>query len=239
MISNILLLYILIGSLLMVLIIMLIRLRKFKTWIKTRTKKRPMEEIAFLTYQAEEASEVHISGGGSRVPIGRVIIGEGKDDNAYVDVLMSDFDDESIKPVYRSCGYIGQDGYIYKKLSPNKKPIKIGYTARPSDPNTPTTIGERTWRTLWLGCTLNAYMDMPSTRVEAVKANDSEKAKITGIGNEVESGDDTIKNEDVKEEVKIEEVKEEDFKENVPNETVPEEVIEAPRSHKKDIPRSS
>ncbi|QVJ81679.1 Formylglycine-generating enzyme, required for sulfatase activity, contains SUMF1/FGE domain [Prevotella sp. khp1] len=231
MISNILLLYILIGSLLIVLIIMLIRLRKFKTWIKTRTKKRPMEEIAFLTYQTEEASEVHISGGGSRVPIGRVIIGEGKDDNAYVDVLMSDFDDDSIKPLYRSCGYIGQDGYIYKKLSPNKKPIKIGYTARPSDPNTPTTIGERTWRTLWLGCTLNAYLDMPSKQTEEeIKANDPKITKITGIGNEVESGDGAIKNEEIEqEEVKQEVVKEDEVKEDVPNETAPEEVKETPR----------
>ena len=140
MFSNTILLYILLASLFIVLITTIVRLRKFKTWIKTRTKKRPMEEIGYLLYNdTGEASEVHVSGSGRRVPIGRVIIGDGKDENAYVEVLVSDFEDESSKPIYRSCGYVDPNGYIYRRLSKDKKPEKIGYTAKPSSPNVPTT----------------------------------------------------------------------------------------------------
>lgn len=178
MFSNIILLYILLVSLFIVLVTMMVRLRKVKTWIKTRTKTRPMEEIGYLLYNdMGEASEVHVSGSGSRVPIGRVIIGDGKDDNGYVEVLVSDFDDDSQKPEYRSCGYVSQDGYIYRRLTKDKKPEKIGYTARPSAPDTPTTIGERTWNTLWLGCTLNAYMGMPTAAIEDSNAQSSETSK--------------------------------------------------------------
>ena len=185
MFSNTLLLYILLASLFVVLVTMIVRLRKFKTWIKTRTKKRPMEEIGYLLYnEMGEASEIHVSGSGRRVPIGRVIIGDGKDDNAYVEVLVSDFEDESSKPIYRSCGYVDPNGYIYRRLSKGKKPEKIGYTAKPSSPNVPTTVGERTWRTLWLGCTLNAYIGKPTTTIDDTdKENDgqSSQKKITGI----------------------------------------------------------
>ena len=50
MFSNIILFYILLASLFIVFVTMIARLRKFKTWINTRTKNRPMEEIGFLLY---------------------------------------------------------------------------------------------------------------------------------------------------------------------------------------------
>lgn len=186
MFSNLILLNILLASLFVVFITMIARLRKFKTWIKTRTKIRPMEEIGYLLYnEMGEASEVHVSGSGKCMPIGRVIIGDGKDDNAYVEVLVSDFEGESSKPMYRSCGYVDSNGYIYRRLSKGKKPEKIGYTAKPSSPNIPTTIGERTWRTLWLGCTLNAYLGEPTASVDECdkksdnQENDKTKTKQT------------------------------------------------------------
>ena len=144
-----------------------------------------MTEVGYLEYNKGEASEVFVSGG-SRVPIGRVIIGESRDENGYVEILNSSYDESSGKPLYRPCGYISPDGYIYKKLGKNKRPERIGYTARPSNPNAPTSIGERTWKTLWLKCTLHAYLGSPVIVEETIPEKTEKKTeKITGIGNDV------------------------------------------------------
>ena len=177
-------LYIIVGWFLLLLGQAIVRLLKVKAWIKTKTKKGIMTEVGYLEYNNGEASEVFVSGG-SRTPVGRVIIGESRDENGYVEVLTSSYEESSGKPLYRPCGYISPDGYIYKKLGKSKRPEKIGYTARPSDPNTPTSIGERTWKSLWLKCTLNAYLGVPQTVVEdAPDTKEQKQTKITGIGND-------------------------------------------------------
>lgn len=175
------LLALLIVSTLFMLIKGLLTLGKNRTWIKTRTRKMPMEEIGFLLYGDNgDASCVYVSGGSGKTPIGRVIIGDGSDENAYVEILTSDYEDETDNPKYRTCGYITPEGIIYKKLSPKKKAEIIGFTARPSAPNVPTTLGERSWKSLWLKSTLNVYLGIPPTadqsdQSEAVNAKSKTK----------------------------------------------------------------
>lgn len=187
MFSSTVLFYILIGSLAFTVLSSLIQLRKFKTWIKTKVGKRPMEEIAYLLFgTGGDASYVYVSGGANKVPIGRVIMGDNNDSNAYIDLLISDYEDESVKPQYRSCGYITPEGYIYRKLSSGKKPELIGFTAKPSAPDIPTTKGERTWKSLWMRCTLNVYLGMPPATLEDAEdtKEDGESKPITGINSE-------------------------------------------------------
>lgn len=112
---------------------------------------------------SHEVPEVHLIGRSKGPAIGRVKMGED-DDNAYVEILTSDGTDDSIKPQYRTCGYITQQGVIYRQLRKSGKAEKIGYTAKPSDPNTPSAVGERSWKTMWLQCTLNTYKGEPKTK---------------------------------------------------------------------------
>lgn len=179
-------LYIIAGWFLFLLIQAIVRLLKVRAWINTKTKKGIMTEVGYLEYNKGEASEVFVSGG-TRIPIGRVIIGESRDDNGYVEILSSSYEESSEKPSYRPCGYISPDGYIYKKIGKSKRPERIGYTARPSNPNVPTSVGERTWRSLWLKCTLNAYSGNPQ-KVEEKNEEDkkgeqgkSEQKKVANL----------------------------------------------------------
>lgn len=141
----------------------LYQLFKVKIWIKTKTKRQPgMTTIAQMKYIGnQEVPEVFLIGRSKSPAIGRIKIGENDDDNAYIEILANDINNDSAKPEYRTHGYISQDGYIYK-ITPNNKHDKIGYTAKPSDSNTPTILGERTWKSLWLKCSLNAYMGKPN-----------------------------------------------------------------------------
>ena len=159
-------LYVLVGWLTIILMIILLRMTKVKVWIKTKLKKKgKLLDIGYLKYEGETVSEVFVSGGNSKLPIGRVKKGESKDDNGYVDVLTSNYAESTGKPSYRMCGYVTPEGYIYKKVGRNGKPERIGYTARPSDPDVPTTVGERSWKTLWLVSTLNAYVGKPTAKL--------------------------------------------------------------------------
>lgn len=132
-----------------------------KVWLHTKTKRNPKLRIGYLLDKGnQEVPEVHLAGRPKSAPIGRVRIGEN-DDNAYVEIAITDANDDSLKQDYRDFGYLTQEGIIYRQQSKSKRPEKIGYTARPSAPNEPTVVGERTWRTLWLKCSLNAYKGEP------------------------------------------------------------------------------
>ena len=146
----------------------IIQLFKVKVWLNTKSKRdSKLIKIGFMDYKgSQEVPEVHLMGRPKGPAIGRIKMGEDGD-NAYVEVLMTDGNDDSIKPQYRTRGYITKKGYIYKQLGKNKKPEMVGYTAKPSKPNEPCAIGERTWKSLWLKCTLNTYKGKPKEKGKA------------------------------------------------------------------------
>lgn len=192
-------LYALITLTVVVIVFLVKRCSKVRVWIKMHPKTgQPMTEIGYLDTNGDNtAGEVHLSGSGSKVPIGRVIIdGQSKKGIGLVEVLTSDIDDETEKPRYKQCGYIsfGTDasideyGYIYKHQKGRKKKELIGYCARPSAPNTPTIYGERSWRTLWLTTTLNAYLGKPDQVEKPTEATDDKLAPATlSIGNDADT----------------------------------------------------
>lgn len=162
------------------LIILIVQLFKIKIWVYEKGRRGPKKtKIGFLnTNNDYEVPEVHLPDKAKGTAIGRIKMGE-KDDNAYVELLLTDHDDETEKAKYHTYGFISQEGWIYKLGKKNRNPQKIGYTARPSNPNEPTSIGERTWKTLWLKCTLNAYLGFPDKPIEELqpteRTNEPEK----------------------------------------------------------------
>lgn len=199
-------LYTLLALAFIVLIVVVRRCAKVRVWIKMHPKAgQPMTEIGYLDMNGDHtAGEVHLSGSGSKVPIGRVIVdSQSKKDIGSVEVLTSDIEDETEKPRYMRCGYIsfGKDttideyGYIYRHQKGKRKKELIGYCARPSDPETPTIYGERSWRTLWLVKTLNAYYGKPS---QAAKEPVETQSTSVFIGNDAGEADHTSDEFDLK-----------------------------------------
>lgn len=128
---------------------LIVQLFKQRVSISVRQKANgSMPEIGFMDEKDDySVPEVHLSDQLQGVAIGRVKMGE-RDDNAHIEILLTDPDDDSVKPQYQKCGYITPEGFIYRQTG--GRPEKIGYTARPSDPQTPSVQGERTWKKLWL-----------------------------------------------------------------------------------------
>ena len=151
-------LYVLLALTIILIIIVFRRCSKVRVWIKMRPKQgQPLTEIGYLDMNGDNtAGEVHLSGSGAKVPIGRVIVdGPSKKPIGTVEVLTSDIDEVNEPPRYIECGYINfgieaavdEFGYIYKVEKGKRKKELVGYCARPSDPETPTIYGERSWRT--------------------------------------------------------------------------------------------
>ena len=172
MIDTLVWLYVLLGLSVIVIVFLLKRILKLRVWIRTRQKQgMPYVNIGYLKLGDDgDAAEVHVAGGGMRPAIGIVAADMQKSEQkGYVEVLASGIEDDGMQPAYRRMGYIqfaqdsvvDQYGYIYKQVKGKKKREMVGYTARPSDPDTPTIYGERSWKTLWLQCTLNAYAGKP------------------------------------------------------------------------------
>lgn len=154
-----------------------IRLFKVRVWMYARLRQQAKVLIGYLDYHDNNTvPEVFLIGHSKGAPIGRVKFGD-EDDNCHVEILTSDLEIEPSRAQYRTCGYITQEGLIYKQLSLSKKPELIGYTARPSNPTEPTVRGERTWRSLWLKCSLNAYMGMPHQTDLSTNEENSEEGK--------------------------------------------------------------
>lgn len=151
------------------LLTLLLQLFKVRVRVYAQGRRtRNLQCIGMLTLKNEdEVPEVRLPDKMKGPAIGRIKIGENRDDNAYVELLLTDSDDDSVKPKYRVYGFISQDGYIYKMGQKDRKPQKIGYTARPSAPDSPTVVGEKSWKTLWLRSTLNAYMGVPDDKATA------------------------------------------------------------------------
>lgn len=204
--------YILLVLGVFVLLYSLKRMSKVRVWIKASPKPgAQMTELGYLEMSGDgTAGEVHLPGGGTRAPLARVVAEEQSNrEVGYVEITTSDLEDETEKPIYRQCGYINYDmsvdefGYIYKHVKGQRKKELVGYCARPSAPNIPTIHGERSWKTLWLVCTLNAYWGKPQTtekkdeKVDRDSKKKEEKIeKIMGI-----AGDAGTTEEDIIQEV--------------------------------------
>lgn len=70
----------------------------------------------------------------------------------------------SDKSSFRKSGYVDTQGYIYL-IRKGQDPERIGFMAKPSKPNEPTIIGERSWKDLWWKSRLNVYLGDPETFV--------------------------------------------------------------------------
>lgn len=204
--ENIMLLYALLVLIFIVLCYSIKRIAKVRVWIKTSPKAgTPLIQIGYLQMDdSGAAGEVKLSASGGKAPIARVVVdGESNKNNGYVELITTDIEDETVKPNYRQVGYIGFDsavvdefGIIYKHVK-GKRKEQIGYTARPSAPNTPTIYGERSWKTLKLVCTLNAYYGKPDPSIDE-KANEDKKKKKDKKGGK-NSKNDNVSSSDQKE----------------------------------------
>lgn len=175
---TIILLCILGGICFIALLMIFFSLFRIKVWISTKSKReKGLVRIGYLADRGnQEVPEVHLSGNSSGKAIGRVKMGE-RNDNAYVELLDTPINDDTDKPRYRSYGFITQEGLIYKQPVESRKPVIIGYTARPSKPSEPTTIGERNWKSLWLKCRLNVYSGQPDSLQNDSSDNHDGKSK--------------------------------------------------------------
>ena len=171
MISKTFILSCILGVLALIVVLYLIyQMSKKKVWITALVKNKTtnsylMEDIGYLDYGTDgEVSCVYLSGIKGN-PVGRLQL-DDNGEKCNVSVLKTPIDESGDDAQYRTCGFITPDGFIYRRLAFKDKPVKIGYTARPSDPNTPTIKGERSWKTLWLRKRLDAYLGMPDGNVE-------------------------------------------------------------------------
>ncbi|MBO4806745.1 MAG: hypothetical protein J5554_11955 [Paludibacteraceae bacterium] len=136
-----------------------------KTWISVATNGNKLSSFAYMGYEKEnEAPEMRLTHDGLNKPVAR-LLNEGEEDRPEVWLLNGDIDDDS-NTEYKLRGYIDNKGIIYKQTLRGGKAKAIGYTARPSKPNVPTVRGERTWRSLWLDCKLDAFLGEPGTGEE-------------------------------------------------------------------------
>lgn len=163
------------------LFISVIRLFKTKVWIKARVHNGPLQKIGYMDCNdAAEAPEVHLAGESLAPALGRVIIPDNSD-NANVELQTENIHADSGRSSYKTCGYITPEGLIYKKTG-KRSPEYIGYTARPSAPDVPSVCGERTWRRLWLRCTLHVYTGRPGGNDNAAEDNTKQKKRKKNSG---------------------------------------------------------
>lgn len=177
MIDIIILLYILIACSVIALILVLRNLFRARVWIELRHHaSQVLTTIGYVKEYAQGTSaEIYNLDNDAKVAIGRVVTDPNSPRlRGNVEVLMTSNNDDAVKPRYRRAGYVCFDqatevdeyGYIYKHIAGKKEREMVGYLARPSKPHTPTLHGERTWRSLWLKCTLCAYAGMPNPELD-------------------------------------------------------------------------
>ena len=193
-------------------------LAQVQVWIHKRfSPGAKLNTIGYLEMDNDgSAGEARIPGGGSLPAVGRVIVDkQAGREYGFVESVTTDILDETQNPKYKQIGFIGINpedvvdkyGYIYRQERGKRKKELVGYCARPSDPNTPTLHGERTWHSLWLRCTLNVYAGRPANDKGEQPAPVQPKQHMY-IADEVEDG------------VEVEETTQEPMPNEVATETV-------------------
>jgi formylglycine-generating enzyme required for sulfatase activity/transglutaminase-like putative cysteine protease len=186
MIDIIILLYVLLACSVIALILVIRHLFKTRVWIELRQHaSQVLTTIGYVkAYSKDASAEIYNLDGEAKAAIGRVITDPDSPRlRGNVEVLMTSNNDDAAKPRYRRVGYVCFDqnttideyGYIYKQIAGKKERELIGYLARPSKPHTPTLHGERTWRSLWLRCTLCAYAGMPNPELDKQEKKKSKR----------------------------------------------------------------
>ena len=145
----------LLVSIVMVLIHIILRQLRHRISIIKYIDGRPLYEMAYVKHSTGKVAEAYLPEGVQKV-IGRVSV-ENNKEKAFVQILQSSLDDESPEQLFKRCGFLGEDGYIYSQPLKDGPVEKIGYLARPSEPDKPCLEGERSWRTLWLHAFLDVY----------------------------------------------------------------------------------
>lgn len=112
----------------------------------------------------------------SKQTIGKLIV---NDDRGWVYMPKQADSYSSDKNNFKKIGFVDPQGYIYL-IKKGQEPERIGFMAKPSKPNEPTIVGERSWKDLWWKSRLNVYYGDPETFampeiVEAPVAMEPEK----------------------------------------------------------------
>ena len=107
--------------------------------------------------------------------VGKLVV---SDEKGWVYIPKQSEEYSSNKNNYKKVGFVDSEGFIYVHKK-GEEPEKIGYMAKPSQPNVPTIVGERSWHDLWWTSRLNVYYGDPDLYAmpepKPVKEKDSKK----------------------------------------------------------------
>ena len=156
-------------DLLIIYLVILVFIRIFKLFkpgirIKMGERGTVLEEIGALDIKSRvsekgRATDVKLANDPMQEPVGTIMVSEAK---GQIRIISGTTDSITGNAEYKRVGYVDENGYIYKQKNKNVTPEPVGYLAKPSKPNEPTLIGERTWRDLWYSRRLNAYYGLPT-----------------------------------------------------------------------------
>ena len=169
---------ILVIYLIILLVIQVIKLFKPNIKIKMGEKGRALEEIGFLDIKSRiaekgRATDVKFANDPMQEIIGTIVISEEK---GQIRMLSGSVDSITGNKNLKKVGYVDKQGYIYKYKSKNAEPEVVGYLAKPSKPNEPTLVGERSWKDLWYSRRLNAYYGIPTPTLPGGESKPTNKA---------------------------------------------------------------
>ncbi len=153
----------LVVYLVILIIIQLIKLFKPNVKIKMGERGTELEEIGFLDIKSRvsekgRATDVKLANDPMPAVVGTILISEKK---GQIRIASGTTDSVTGNDEFKRVGFVDENGYIYKKRNKNAEPEQIGFLAKPSKPNEPTLVGERTWKDLWYSRRLNAYYGAP------------------------------------------------------------------------------
>lgn len=134
----------------------------------------------------------------SKQHVGKLVV---NDEKGWVYIPKQQSEEySSNKNNYKKVGFVDAEGYIYV-YKKGEEPEKIGYMAKPSQPNVPTIVGERSWHDLWWTSRLNVYYgdpdlySMPEPKPEKKKSKKDNKKAAEVENTEATSVNTTEDNE--------------------------------------------